>query len=221
MKRLLITLGFIVIIFSTGYATVFAHQPYLIGKESTVTVVDPEVSKAYYAELNGSPAVYTLTSDKPFELYANILVPDIVGITKDFSAVIRAKDGKEIVKIDGEHFQWEHWYEDFAGDWYWKGPEFKQTIPAGTYTITVSNPTNSGKYVLAPGEAEVFTLGGTPHTIKEIYSVKTKFFGKPGYAVFEGIIGKAMLGILVFILLIIILGWYVVHRRRQKIRAIL
>ena len=69
-------------------------------------------------------------------------------------------------KADGEAFQWKAWYEPYARDDYWKGPEigsdtnteFKTSFPlaAGIYYIKVYNKNNQGHYSLAIGEAEFF-----------------------------------------------------------------
>ena len=73
-----------------------------------------------------------------------------------------------IYQADGSNFNWEAWYEPYARDWYWKGPEiggelntetgFKRSflIEGGTYLIKVYNKDNQGSYSLAIGEAEFF-----------------------------------------------------------------
>ena len=69
---------------------------------------------------------------------------------------------------NGSKFNWEPWYEPYARDWYWKGPEiggeinnekrFKKSflIKSGTYIIKVYNNENIGNYSLAIGEVEFF-----------------------------------------------------------------
>ena len=71
-----------------------------------------------------------------------------------------------LFQADGESFPWQAWYEPYARDNYWKGPEigtntnkeFKTSFPlaAGTYYIKVYNKNNQGHYSLAVGEAEFF-----------------------------------------------------------------
>lgn len=60
---------------------VFAHQPQIVTSRETV-VVEPEISKAYYATLAGTPDTYTIDALAPFNLYVNVLVPDIAGQKK-------------------------------------------------------------------------------------------------------------------------------------------
>jgi len=71
-----------------------------------------------------------------------------------------------IFQADGSDFNWTAWYEPYARDWYWKGPEigtetgkeFKTSFPidSGKYLIKVYGHNNTGHYSLAVGEAEFF-----------------------------------------------------------------
>lgn len=205
--------------FTIHIPTVSAHQPHYIGSETTILIPDADTSRAYYGELIGEPAVYTVTSNTEFSLYLNILSPSLPGAKKDFSVRITNASGSVVATLSAPVSDWQQWYETFAGDTYWKGPEFKETEPAGTYTIEVSNPGNSGKYVLAPGEAETFTLAGTPSTIQQVYVVKTLFFDKPWYSIFQGIIGNVLLGfVIVGIIGVYVAGrlaYYFIEKRRK------
>jgi hypothetical protein len=196
MPRKAIFAGLLLLCFAMSANTALAHQPEYVGENTFIQVPDPETSRAYYGALNGTPAEYSVTSPKDFTLYVNILVPNLADARKDFVVRITTATGTSIVTLGAPTSSWQQWHEEFAGDMYWKGPEFKQTVPAGEYSITVSNPENTGKYVLAPGKVETFTVAGIPSTIRQIYLVKTKFFEKPWHSIFEGIIGKTLLGVL-------------------------
>lgn len=217
MKRIFVIVCFVAM-FTIHTPIVSAHQPHYIGTETTILIPDADTSRAYYGELAGHPAMYTITSDKEFSLYLNILSPSLPDAKKDFSVRITDATGSLIATLSAPISDWQQWYETFAGDTYWKGPEFKETEPAGTYTIEVSNPENSGKYVLAPGEAEVFTLAGTPSTIQQIYLVKTLFFDKPWYSVFQGIIGNVLLGFAVVSIIAVYFGSKSISRFIEKRR---
>ena len=216
MNKTLFTLATLLLTVTFHAGTASAHTPVYVGTESNITVPDALTSRAYYGELAGSPAVYTITSDKDFELYLNILSPYIPDARTDFVVTITTSAGAPIALLNNTQTVWEKWYEEFGGDTYYKGPEFKQTVPAGTYTLTVSNPDNKGKHVLAPGEAEVFTLAGTPETIHQVYLEKTLLFNKPWYSIFEGIIGKSLLGI-TFVLSALLL--FIVYRLLKRNRG--
>lgn len=131
-----------------------AHQPRIT--ESRLTqVLDPEISKAYYGKLQGVPDTYVIEATEPFNLYVNVLVPDIEGQRKDVSAVIML-DGAQLAVLSGTDFAWERFYEPFGADSYWMGPEYKTRGAAGTYEIRVSSTNNDSKYSLAIGEIEAF-----------------------------------------------------------------
>ena len=170
--------------------------------------------------MDGEPINYSINTDSPLQLYIGLLTPDLPGQQNNLIAVVQNNQGEQIVKLDGnQNFQWERWYEEFAGDWYWKGPEFKQEIPAGQYTVIVSNPDNTGKYVLAVGELESFPIAEMPRMIKELILIKTEFFNKPWYTAFQNKIGYG-LGILMLILVIIISSViFIIKFLRRKYNA--
>ena len=78
--KLKFILGLILFLFLA--TPVSAHQPEYVGSNIKINVTNPEISKAYYGELNGQPAVYTIESQKEFKFYVNILVPDLIGEQK-------------------------------------------------------------------------------------------------------------------------------------------
>lgn len=159
--------------------TVFAHQPR--GESGNqIVVTDPEVSKAYYSKLEGKPHVYSITADKPFELYVNILVPDIEGQQKNISAVI-VKDGNvnnPLATLDGLQFGWKKFFEEFGNDTYWMGPEYKANVEAGHYEISVYSSSFTEKYVLAIGQIESFNLNESVNALTLIPQIKSKFFNE-------------------------------------------
>lgn len=152
MKKTFALFALIFLIFQSAS---LAHQPQLLGSEIMVVVREPEVSKAYYGELRGTPAAYFIRSDEPFHLYLNILVPDIRGISKEVSAKILC-DGRVIAKLDASTSKWEPFFEEFGGDNYFKGPEYSEDVKPGDYEIVVYSGSNIGKYVLAIGDKEEF-----------------------------------------------------------------
>ena len=76
MKKYVILLLFLLLVF-----VVVAHQPRITDSEDII-VKEPEISKAYYGNLEGNPHIYVINSDKNFNLYVNILVPNIEDIDK-------------------------------------------------------------------------------------------------------------------------------------------
>lgn len=155
-------------------ALALAHQPRIT--ESRLTQVpDPEISKAYYGKLTGEPDVYVIEASEPFDLYINVLVPDIAGQKKDVSAVV-LKDGAQIALLDGPNFEWKRFYEPFGADSYWMGPEYKARSEAGTYEVRVWSSNNDSKYSLAIGETEAFDTRETLNALTIIPELKKNFF---------------------------------------------
>ncbi len=162
----------------------FAHQPKIIlGKDAPLSnpiiVTVPEISKAYYGELSGTPQYYQITSDEPFLLYTGILIPDIIGQQPyAVSAEVLDSSGKRILFLDGSAHEWEPFYEEFGGDWYLDGPEAEKELQPGTYYIKVFNDGNSGRYSLTIGKEEYFSFFDMIEAYVAIILLKQQFFGK-------------------------------------------
>ena len=155
---------------------VLAHQPRIT--ESRLTQVpDPEISKAYYGKLTGEPDVYVINAPEAFDLYVNVLVPDIAGQKKDVSAVV-LQDGKELTVLEGTNFAWTKFYEPFGADTYWMGPEYRARAEAGTYEIRVWSSNNDSKYSLAIGEIEAFDQKEGMNALTLIPQLKKDFWGE-------------------------------------------
>ncbi len=157
-------------------APVSAHQPRIT--ESRLTQVpEPEISKAYYGKLSRGPDIYVIETNTAFDLYVNVLVPDINGQKKDVSAVV-LKNGAELVVLDGPNFEWKQFYEPFGVDTYWIGPEYKARADAGTYEIRVWSSNNDSKYSLAIGEKEAFNFKEVLNALTLVPVLKKNFFNE-------------------------------------------
>jgi len=174
---------------------VSAHQPRLeVGVNSSMTnpivVQNPEISQAFYGNLNSQPDYYKITSDKPFELYVNILVPQSSGINSDFMSVqITDSTGRTIAILNGKNSTWTPTFEEFGGDYYLQGPEFTKNVSAGTYYIKVFNTNNMGKYSLAIGDIESFPPDESLKSLLIIPLIKEQIFGKPITTLFFELLG--------------------------------
>ncbi|MGA0211857.1 MAG: YgaP family membrane protein [Flavobacteriaceae bacterium] len=177
MKKKLLTISILSILAFGVFvlpSTVSAHQPRIT--ESRLTQVpDPEISKAYYGKLTGEPDVYVINASDAFDLYVNVLVPDIAGQKKDVSAVV-LKNGKELAVLEGINFEWQKFHEPFGADSYWMGPEYKARAEAGTYEIRVWSSNNDSKYSLAIGEIEAFDGKEGINALTIIPELKKNFF---------------------------------------------
>jgi hypothetical protein len=172
-------------------AFVFAHQPYLVDSEKQIVVNNPEISKAYYGNFNGTSTVFVINENKPFNFYVGILVPAIMTIPRNITAEIR-RDNEPIAFLKATGTDWEEFYEPYGGDKYFQGPEWRGTATSGVYTIILSRPENTGKYVLAIGEKEVFTFDETLRTIKLLPTLKSEYMGAPVWMAYFNRIGIFM-----------------------------
>lgn len=174
---------------------VSAHQPRLeVGINSStanpIVVSNPEISQAFYGNLIGQPDYYKITSDKSFNLYVNLLVPQSPGINPDFiSAQITDSSGKTVGLLIGKNSTWMPLFEDFGGDYYLQGPAFNQTVPAGTYTVKIFNANNTGKYAVAIGSEETFPPLESLNALYLIPILKEQIFSKPVTTLFFEFLG--------------------------------
>ncbi|MBN2095371.1 MAG: hypothetical protein JW727_04950 [Candidatus Aenigmarchaeota archaeon] len=182
------------------------HQPRIVfdreaSFENPVIVSQPEISKAYYGQLNGSPEYYRIYSPVSFKLYAGLLSPNISGSRTDFIAEVSNKS-RIILILNGPARNWTPYYEEFAGDYYLRGPDSEKVVPSGTYYIRVFNRDNQGKYILAIGKEESFTPDEMARTVFTLPRIKREFFGKPGYEAFFNFTGVFLLIVLSIIAII-------------------
>lgn len=191
-------MGLIAVIFVLLMASISvacAHQPRLVidanaSNDNPILIQNPEVSQAFYGELQGQPNYYQIKSDNQFKFYLNLLVPASPGIPPDFiSAQVLDSSGKVMSTIDGTNSTWKSYFEEFGGDYYLKGPETKADLPAGTYYIKIFNTANQGKYSIAIGEEESFPIGETMKALVTIPLLKEQIFGKPVTTLFFEFLG--------------------------------
>lgn len=187
-------MGILIIVIFLSISMAFAHQPRLASDNSTIAnpivVKNPEISQAFYGKLNGNPAYYKIQSNKQFQLYANILVPDIPGASSQLMSVqITDSSGKTIGMLNAKNSTWTPYFEEFGGDNYLKGPEFNQTVPAGTYYLKVFNGDNQGRYSLAIGDIESFPPAETLNTLFLLPIIKANIFQVPVAELFIQFLG--------------------------------
>lgn len=191
-----------------------AHQPRVVESRETI-VVEPEISKAYYGTLTGTPDTYTIQSDTPFDLYVNVLAPKIDGQKKDVSARI-LKDGELLIVLDGDQHLWTEMFEPFGHDTYWQGPEYRMKVGPGTYVITVTSGENDSKYSLAIGEAEKFDFKETLNALTLVPLLKRDFFNESPIDFILSPLGFGMIVVLYILAAIFGLAYRFVLRKIAK-----
>jgi hypothetical protein len=155
-----------------------SHRPVIVkeevSREKPVIVEEPEISWAYYGTLEGEPHYFKILSSEGFNLYMNILVPDFDPEGKpikyhDMSIEI-LRDDELIYREEGLDNEWMRFYEKYGRDHYYWGPEYDRYVEGGTYFIKVFNSMNSGRYSIAIGKIEKFTI---PIFIDALFKAKS------------------------------------------------
>lgn len=214
MKKVI---SFIFLLFVTSNFVASAHQPRMVDEE-TYIIENPEISQAYYGELTGKPQIFKIEEDKDFKLYVQILSPDIKDADKDFSVEITKGDKSDFYYLlDGTTYKWGEYYEEFAGDNYFTGPELKDEtveselpvgikVPAGKYKLKVFSPDNKGQYTLAVGEKEEFPPLEIVKTIFVVPQIKLSF----GKTIFEVLTSPTMLIVITSFIVIVVFLVYLI-----------
>ncbi len=191
-----------------------AHQPRIVEDRLTI-VTEPEISKAYYAKLEGVPDIYTISSSQDFELYVGILVPDIAGQKKDITVIV-LKDGNQIAILDGNSFAWTQFYEPFGADKYWKGGEYSAAAGPGKYEIRVSSTSNDSKYALAIGEIEKFGLNDSGSATTLIPQIKKDFFNQSPIGFVSSPLGLGLIAIMYILAFIFGFAYHAILKKFAK-----
>ena len=191
-----------------------AHQPRIVESKAT-QVVDPEISKAYYATLSGSPHSYTIDSKVDFDLYVSILLPDIKSADKSTVAEI-SKTGVPIAKVGGSDARWDSFFEPFGQSSYLDGGEYKARAVAGVYTITVRSANNESKYSLAIGEIEAFDWAEGTNALSIIPELKRDFFEESPISFIKSPFGWGLIAIMYLFAGIVGLAYRVILKKFAK-----
>lgn len=157
-----------------------AHRPIVMTPEGVAdvrVVSEPEISRAFYGELDNFPHTFEIRATSSFHLYVQVLEPDKDEAKNDHTGIIirERDDGRgveEVARLRPAEASWESFYEFFGGDSYLEGPKFDAEVGPGVYRVEVSTPVNDGKYVLAIGKTEDFSGMGYFGILKGIYSAK-------------------------------------------------
>jgi hypothetical protein len=217
-KRITVALLIGIVLAISQSSAALAHQPRLVC-EDKIVVENPEVSKAYYDTLNGSPRTYIIESHTPFLLYLNLLVPKSSNPQGRYSAIVYRIDESnrvEWARLEASSVEWKEFYEEYGGDYYLWGPEYEKTVPVGQYEIVVFGNGNLGKYVLAIGKAEEFPPTEIAKAFYVIPVLKTQFFKYSPQTLLSNRIVIAWLIIIIILLLAVVLIPTLIHRQHSK-----
>lgn len=176
---------------------------------SPVAISHPTVSTAYFGQMTGEPHSYTFTLAKPTAMYFTVLVPDASSTKKDVSAALVDVTRPDVpVGVVLGQGAWRAF--TYQGDHYFRGEEYRATIPAGNYQIIVWSGNNDSAYGLIVGEHEPFVFGKIAGAISTLPTIRSAFFGRPAVS---ALLAPLIYGpILVILILILTVVWYL--RRR-------
>ncbi|MFH1671772.1 MAG: hypothetical protein ABH889_03320 [Candidatus Portnoybacteria bacterium] len=192
-----------------------AHQPRLVSDRTNIEVEEPEISKAYYGQLSDNSVVYQIEAEQPFGLYVNLLVPAIDNAKKDFIIEIR-KNGVLLDMLNGRSYAWTDFYEPYARDRYFKGPEFKQEVGPGDYEIEIFNADYDGRYVLAIGQEEKFGIKEIIKTAYILPVIKVVFFDKSPLVSLFNLSGLILVGLILIIFILILIIKKILKSAKEK-----
>ena len=194
----------------------YAYRPRLVfGQDLSIVypkiIQDPEISQTFYGELIGKADYYKINSSQDFELYLNIMEPDIPEAYADFSVDVYS-DNKNI-SLDGTQFEWEKYTEKLTGNYLLKGPSYEEIIPSGDYLIQVSNPDNLGKYVLVIGKINRFSVPDAINTVLLMPKIRTFFQKSPITAYFNQI---GLILFIIFIIIFVVIAFIIYYRQYMR-----
>ena len=125
-----------------------------------VTIQNPETEQLILGELDDAPEMFEIVSETPFTLTAEIrAVPDqSLGTQPQLGGIIiRLKEIRgveEIARLSADEANWSVVTDKATGLTYQAGGYYSEQVEAGTYRIEVSNPSNTGKYLLQIGSVK-------------------------------------------------------------------
>ena len=224
MKKIILSLNIFLFLSLAGIAS--AHQPRIIYSQAgDINIIDPELSQAFYDDLKGKPRDYFIDSNKSFELYINLLVPNPANQEGKYSARVFLMDGapsgsqeKQIAELDAGSVNWQGFYEPFGRDYYLKGPELDETVPAGKYKIEVYSADNKGEYVLAVGKKEMYDIKALLNAYWQLPLLKINFFKTPVWQFFFTLFGIGGVAVIGALLIFLALIYYFIGLIKQTIK---
>ena len=103
-------------IFLFGFVPVaLAYQLNLVYlSQGNVQVNNPEVAQKFYDGLQGKPRDYIIDSKQDFDLYINLLVPEVANREGRYSATISSINGtteQQVAELDANSADWNEYYE--------------------------------------------------------------------------------------------------------------
>ena len=160
----------------------------LLPYEVMVQEGSPEREHLILGTLNGDPVMYEITSDVQFTLTVEIKALPGGKAQPQFSGIIVRQNEDlgvaEVARQRATETNWPPVRDKVTGLTYQAGPFWSESVPAGTYRIEVSTPTNQGAYMLQLGTVpERVGYRSTVRSIAMVYDFyevsKLRMFNSP------------------------------------------
>ena len=186
----------------------YAHQPRLVtDQENSLTnpiiIEEPEVSKAYYGQIEKSSEYYQIGSNKEFDLYLSLQMPDVPMQGTNITLELFDKSGLQLAYLDGSKHNWVKFHEEFGNADYLSGPSIRTFLPAGIYSIKINGDENT-KYVLVAGYEEKFPMSEFLNSLFLVPKINNEFFGMNLIQSLGNIFGFMLLAIFCAIGLVVV-----------------
>lgn len=180
-----------------------AHKPRIIEDQQVTIVRDPDVSQAFYGQLNGRPAHFIIDSSAAVSLYSELTVANNANSGRDWRLTISGNNLHRSITSN----RWRVFDEPFGGDSYLIGPQFQGAVSRPR--ITVSRPGNQGRYILVIGRAESFTPIDAVKAVYQIALIRRYWFNHswPSAIIARPLPLALLLLMPLFLLLCLILIW--------------
>ncbi len=179
MKRLYYGIALVVIGLAFSHS-LFAYVARIVpAGEASVSITSLEQSQYFFDTLAGSPRPYLFELSQPAELKAFLMVPAASNQNGRYSFrlfLVGATEERQILAADAAAAEWQETYDALMREYFLKGPEVNQQLEPGKYRLEVYSAENVGKYVLALGDKDAYTLNSLLPFYWQIPQLKMRFF---------------------------------------------
>jgi hypothetical protein len=195
---------------------VTARTPSIIFPQQAPIEIASVPPQSIFGELIGFPQEFRVMVAEPHSLFVQILSPPVDGATIDFAVAVTHTTGDTavpLVALTATSAPWSAWKDPWGGDVYRVGPSAEVPLAAGVYSLTVSSPDNSGKFVLYIGAQDRPSVVGLATMIAKLPIVKA-YLGVAPRDAFNNRLGAIAAGSVIAVL--IVLFWIIRKIRRGR-----
>ena len=177
-------------------------------QQETIQVKNPQTSQAFYDELQGKPKIYFIDFIEASDLDLNLSVPATgadrtISYFADIFLLSDIAESEKVASIGGSVLDWQESYDPLIREYYYRGSDLSQQLPAGKYRVEVYSTDNLGKYILQIGQEKPDDILSFLNIYWQLPFLKLTYFKTSVLQFFLtpfAIIGVGLLGILLVLL---------------------